>query len=278
MSSAAAVAPAAPPAVATSAPVAVAFASVPPGAVGAPQPSHTASHTAVCDQFIASDAVQQLYADAVSRYITLHDQLHSARSQLDKFKEACNRSAPRVSLPKSMQLRLVDSAHFTAVDGQPAFYADDITALRAIEEDATARIITTVTAAKEKHIVHLTSRVNQLAFTTNEQAVYAAFLQEHAAGYEASVGPGAFPTAALLAHFAAHLHSHLTGAALTASMKLLEQRKHAAAAAAADRDTQESVMLQGAHDGKIIAAVAAKIVDQKLDPLQRLLQSLKNVT
>jgi hypothetical protein len=261
---------------APSAPVADSAAtSVPPVSAGAQQPTHTTSHSAVHDRFIGTNAIQQLYSDAVTRYIALHDQHNTATARLAQFLQACNRTPGRPSLPKSMQLRLVDRAHFEPVTGDAAFYADATTALRAIEDDATTRIAATVTAAKQKLIAHLASRVNQLAFISSEKDVYRALLQEHATGYEASAGAGAFPTDALLAHFEAHLHSSLTDAALTASMKMLEQRKQAAATAAADRDAQESVM-QGAHNGKSIAAVAAKVVDQKLDPIHKLLQTLNS--
>lgn len=224
--------------------------------------SATASN--VLTHFVSSADVVGRYTAAVTRYTSCMLSLSQAREALTKFEKGCTAdTSGHVTLPRSLAFDLVKSAKLVAVEGDLAFYKDDISTIRTIERNATAEFQKALLAAKQKRITHLENRARQNVFMQTEIESHRAFVNLHAEAYNSSAGANSFPTESTVAHFAAHLISALPAAALNASMNTIELLEKAKAAHVANTAAQESIMA-GAQTGTTIIALAKKVVDQRL--------------
>jgi hypothetical protein len=241
----------------------------------APIPPPPTQGATLLAQFLQQPLVRQRLHDAGGAYLDACKALKVARSALDKFKAACNRTPGVVTLPRSLQLRLVEHSRLPAVDGQPAFFADCTAALQAVERTATADAYKALLGAKEKHLAHLASVASVPAFLAHAVAAHRTFVADYARDVDAAWGGNSgFSVDAAVTDFETQLQTHVNDLFLSNLNDAQQQRAQDQLAAAADRTAQEQV-LAGAHTGATIASLARREVAKGIAPLKLKVDQIK---
>jgi len=207
--------------------------AVPPAAVAddTTAASPTASITAIpidntlLRLFIELPDVVKLYHDAGGRYLSATKELKTARSSLDKFKASCTRRT-QLTLPRSLQLRLVEHAVLPAVPDIKTFHDATTAALRAIEATTTKATYDTLVAAKEAYIKHLEQRSNAHAFIITAVNSHRDHVAKYAEQMDASFH---FPSEAAVAHFEQHLRQRVQTLHLQAISTAMREKQDTAA-------------------------------------------------
>lgn len=226
--------------------------------------------------FIEWHTVQQQYNDHFGDFLTLSKQLKSARIARDAFDTVTHMSDG--NLPRSLQLRIVNRTLFPTVAHQPNFFKPDLEALQKLELDTAKQIAATILAAKQRHIEHLQTLANPLAFVTMAVTKFTSIVtmyadamdKAHTDGAAAAASPAAaaastsevplsslFPRIDAIAHFERTLRERIDEELARQVQADHQAKTTAATKAAASHQAQETVMT-GAHDGSSIAAIATR--------------------
>lgn len=247
-------------------------------------------------KFIQRTKVQERYTAAAAAYERACDELQCARAEQAKFIAACNKHAPAVHLPSSLQLKLLKNAKLAPVTTDAAFYSAQIAELTQIEREASERIYQVLLAAKEKHVEHLQSQANAQAFIARSTEEYRLFVTTFAADYNMQFGfasppaaeptaaashaaadahAAAFPTALIVKHFEQTLTSHITSYVLLSVEHRQTRAAHKLQAMVEESKAQEQV-IGGAHSGATITSLAQREVAKQLMPLQKQVHQLQH--
>jgi len=230
----------------------------------------TPSADAMLATFLASPSTLQAYRDAVGRFLAACKEAKHSALSLEKFKQACARNAPTLTLPGSLQWRLTSNAKLPDVTTDPSILKDAVASLQRIEREASEAAYKVLLETKNRHLAHLQQRANMQHFIASE-------LQQHRLAVEdiarelASFGSALLPVDRALRHFEQHLHTRLAETALEAATQAQERRREETAARAADLAAQENVM-NGAHTGETIN----KLIARKLTPVHDSIRKLMN--
>jgi hypothetical protein len=237
-------------------------------------PASAAAHT----QFTQYAEVQQRLTTACTEYNKAATALKGALASRERFISSGSKQGSSKQLPAKLVWKLSKTAHLST-DGVPAgFYAADLTALRAIEHEATEKAFDALLAAKDKHITHLQTRCVLRDFISAAAADFLPHLQRIATAYnkESQADPLAlsqsgfsFPTA----YFSSELQSRLTAQALAKVQADNAEQQRVANDRAEEHKAQETV-LTGASTGQTIAMVAERAVQQQLAPMQKQIAQL----
>jgi hypothetical protein len=241
-------------------------------------PASAAAHT----QFTQYAEVQQRLTTACTEYSKAATALKGALASRERFVSSGSKQGSSKQLPAKLDWKLCKAAHLSS-DGVPAgFYAADLTALRAIEHEATEKAFDALLAAKDKHIAHLQSRCVLRDFVTAAAADFLPHLQRIAAAYnkESQADPLApsqsgfsFPTTLVASYFTNELQSRLTAQTLAKVQADSAEQQRVANDRAEEHKAQETV-LTGASTGQTIAMVAERAVQQQLAPMQKQISQL----
>ena len=254
---------------AADAPAAMVIDSSPAAHVAPPsEPAISTDVHALLQQFLQHPSVQQRYAASVAKYAEAAAAHAHAKEQFALFERACNKHAPALRLPKTLQLDLVKRARMPTVEGAPTFFQEVTEELRKIEADATKSIYDALCKAKKIHIAHLASRSHALQFIAAETAAYKEFLLAHAQEFNSRYGRDVFPTAQAAADFQQHLQRNVNDSVLQ-SVLLAQQQQTAAAARAVEESKAQEQVMAGAHNGQTIAAIARKAADSAAEKAVR---------
>lgn len=211
--------------------------AAPPAPASAPDSTAAATHAAttttatntntdtLLQLFIALPDVCALYHDAAGRYLTATKELKTARLSLEKFRTTCNKGN-RLTLPRSMQLRVVERAKLPVVPDVKTFNDATTATLRSIEAATTKSIYDALLVAKEAHISHLEQRANAHAFIITAVTAHRAHVSAYAAQLDASLH---FPLEAAVIHFEQHLRRRVQELNLQAVSTAMREQKDAAA-------------------------------------------------
>lgn len=229
-----------------------------------------AERAAMLTSFLALADVQQRYAQPRTVLFAALDEHQHAQELLAKFKAIC--TPPSIRLPASLALNIVKRCKLVAPPSDPHFFATDVAALQAIEKEATERVYSVLLEAKTKHLKMLHTAAQPSLFTARTLIAHTEFVREYAADTDtlyvpasqsAASSASAFPIDDAVAHFTAHLHSEVAAVTALSVEQRRAAREQQAAAQAAERDAQETV-LAGAHTGESIRSIAIKAVRSEM--------------
>ena len=249
----------------------------------------------VLTRFLARESVQLRYTETEAAYGQACDDLQTARADFAKLQSVCKQNTPALHLPRSMQLKLVQRARFTAVAGQPDLYSRFTAALEAVDREASERTANILLEAKSALVAYLASQANARSFTDRYVQQYTQFISAYATEYNAQLGSApsdsanasagsasasadsaasapsnAFPAKEAIAHFTQHLEAATSEHAMLSVERAQQRLALQAQRAAAEHTAQESV-IAGATTG----ATLSMLVDKKLAPVQKQLSSVQ---
>jgi len=226
--------------------------------------------------------VQHRLTTACAEYSTATAALTAALASRERFVNAGNKQGGMKQLPAKLDWKLSKAVHLPS-EGVPAgFFASDLTALRAIEHEATEKAYDALLAAKDKHIAHLQQRCVQRGFVATAAEAFRPHLQRIAEAYnrESQADPLApsqsgftFPIAHVASYFATELQARLTAQTLAKVQADSLEQQRIAGERAQEHQAQETV-LNGASTGQTIAMVAERAVQKQLAPMQKQLEQL----
>ena len=219
--------------------------------------------------FLALAVVQQRYTEPRAVLSAALEEHQHAQERLAKFKAIC--TPPSIRLPASLALNIVKRCKLIPPPADPHFFATDVAALQAIEKEATERVYSVLLEAKTKHLKMLHTAAQPSLFTARTLTAHTEFVREYAADTDMLYVPAsqsaavssAFPIDDAVAHFTAHLHSEVAAVTALSVEQRRAAREQKAAAQAAERDAQETV-LAGAHTGENIRSIAIKAVRSEM--------------
>jgi hypothetical protein len=239
--------------------------------------NRTAHATSALKHFRDSSSVRQQYDSVYTSLIDRIREAAHARHGLSRFKEKCCRNGAFHSLPSVLAIRTSTQLRLTPVAGQPAFYADALTKLKAAEHKAEQEMYDIVIAAKELHVKHTAASSNAARFITDTVAAFAATTATYAASFTQLWSDGtdlsqsltaSFPVDTAVHAFRSHTNDVVHRALASRIIQEIEDREKAAAAKADDGIAQSTV-LEGAHNGQTIGLIAQKAAREEVQRLQR---------
>lgn len=221
------------------------------------------------DQFISGVSYKQHLADSEKLYKEARVSLQNAETALERFESACSKgfggSNPGSTLPTSMRLKLLSIVRFKEVADRPDFYREEKEKLERAEHEASRQIYEATLSSKKKLITHLQGKINVNTFVSLRMQDFGKHLTSLADEFDKSNNGGhaCFPRQKAVTHFGQELAANLTKLIMhiAEERRAEEQRKNARAAE--ELQAQEKV-LEGAHNGQTIAAIAQRAVQKEM--------------
>lgn len=243
--------------------------------------------------FLTSTSFTATFDSTLAKFKQYYEQWQDATANMEKFIAACSANSPAITLPRSLRWKLTQQSRLTAVEGNEAFYSDEIADLKQIEKEASEKAYTMLKKAKEKHVAYLKQKINPHAFllaSTEEFKNTIASFTRQFSSLAGSPLPAAAPAAASSAAAASSSsssHSHIQHTINVFHKKLsgeitqfLMERTNTTIAEEKkkeldkrERREAEQTVLAGAHTGQTISM----IVEKQLQPIAQSVQKLKQV-
>lgn len=204
---------------------------------------------------------QQHYSQAIDDYASLHAQRNRVTTSRDRFVATCNKLAPMLSLPHSLQLP--DWTSFLPPKLPDLNWDSERVALQQLRQETIQRVSDVLLAAKSKHVVHLDKQcLNVDGFLDQRVSAYAAFIK-----------CGQHPVAESLQHAAiGHFRDHVraqcmfineqSGLSLASLHSDRDARPAPAAAAAAP--LREQTGAEATHADSRVQGLTTLLVEERL--------------
>lgn len=228
------------------------------------------------DAFHALLRVREFYSSADQSFLDSRRALRDAKKKFDSWQSKINENGHGTSLPTSLKVDLVRRVKLTDVRDQPGFYAAEHDALRSLELETARQTATIVTAAMTKHLDYLKLHAAAYHHVALRVVEFTAYADKFATGWAAANSASApapvdatpaFPKAAAIVLFHAHVSKRITmhaAAQIAKDMQAAEQQEQARAAESAASERVHA----GVHTGDNIAAIATRAAQAQLAPLQ----------
>jgi hypothetical protein len=212
------------------------------------------SYTQGADFKAQLQASTQLYSD-------LCTELDKARSALTNFEASCSKAgADGFSLPISLRPQIAKTVKFNEVANAPAFFAEDKKKIEKLELETSKQLHGILLTAKTKHVNHLTQKTHGQKFVESQTQEFRKNAVGYARDYDikfSTPGKPLFPIEEVVKLFS----TQLMGFVSNHFNKSREQRE---AEAKREKEKEQEflkgqeVMLEGAHSGKTMKALARK--------------------
>lgn len=248
-------------------PAAAAAGATPP-AVTLPPPS-----------FLAMTETKRQHSEAIALYYSHQHALTAARDDLTRFNATCGKNAPLISLPHSLGAGF-SQVRFVAVDGDAAFYKEQLDALKTLEQESAKAAFALIVAGKKKYISHLESLVKTQTFVSRAISTYSNFVNEINRLYAARGSSTTVPLDVALLHFETKLRREMESYDAQQIQAALEASRKKKDSADEEMAAQERIA-SGSHDGTNIAQIAGKAAKAQLAEtglVQKLATANSNIT
>jgi hypothetical protein len=244
--------------------------------VAAPIAPSVVPAAVVPKEFFNMPRRKKQYTDAIAQFRAHHVELRRAREELEQFKKSCNKEPPKISLPKSISLRIVSHAVLPVVENDKAFHKATTEALKKIEQDTSKQVYDALIAAKAKYIGHLQNKVNAQQYINNSVVKYKDFVHQFNRHYteDEPSNTDFVPVKEAIAHFEDALHKAIVQYNTERVQAALEKDEEAKNNDAEEIKAQEQIR-EGAHNGANIESIVEKKNKELNDELEEKVKSMQ---
>jgi hypothetical protein len=212
--------------------------------------------------FLAMTETKRQHTEAIALYYNQHQALTAARDDLARFNTNCSKNAPLISLPHSLGASF-SQVRFVAVDGDAAFYKEQLDALKTLEQESAKVAFAHIVAGKKKYISHLESLVKTQTFVARASSTYSNFVKEINQLYAARGSSTTVPLDIALLHFETKLRREMESYDAQQIQAALEANRKKRDSTDEEMTAQERIVT-GSHDGTNITQIASKAAKSEL--------------
>lgn len=141
----------------------------------------------VLSGFLDWNETIQLLDHHVKTFLTLRKDLKEATRVLENLRAKAHTHAPRITLPKQIELRIVHNVRLPTVTGLPEFFKQEMDQLREFEAKANKEIFTIVENARQRHVNHLTQLASPNTFIESTMKELSQFVNSYADAIDKSL-------------------------------------------------------------------------------------------
>lgn len=237
----------------------------------------------------------QLQDHHVKTFLTLRKDLKEATRVLENLRAKAHTHAPRITLPKQIELRIVHNVRLPTVTGLPEFFKPEMDQLREFEAKANKEIFTIVENARQRHVAHLTHLASPNTFISSTMKELSQFVNRYADTIDqtldtrgdsaqapmdvsesqlpsTSTPPRRFPRDQALARLRTTLEEEVDRILTRQAQEELAASAAKTAARQEDLAAQEQIQA-GAHTGENIAMIATKAAQKIVHAELKVIQS-----
>ena len=256
----------------------------------------------VLSGFLQWNDTIQLQDHHVKTFLTLRKDLKEATRVLENLRAKAHTHAPRITLPKQIELRIVHNVKLPTVTGLPEFFKPEMDQLREFEAKANKEIFTIVENARQRHVAHLTHLASPNTFISSTMKDLSQFVNRYADTIDQTLDargdsaqapmdvsasqlpstsppPRCFPRDQALARLRMTLEEEVDKILTRQAQEELAASAARTAARQEDLAAQEQIQA-GAHTGENIAMIATKaaqkIVYAELKAIQSKTDKMKD--
>lgn len=205
--------------------------------------------------------------EAVSEYMKLQHKKHEEQTSLTRFNSTCDNTS---SLPRHLALNLSAKVRLP-VDSDPNFFKDEKAALEALEQEVNKKLRDIISQARQRHITHLSQRLELSHFISQQVKAFGSFADEIAKiAQERIQSPPnvtiSFPKQKLTDHFQTMITSEITKAIAAVVLQQQQDNTNREQQRQAEAKAKDAAM-DGIRTGETIKNIARAQAQQVTAPL-----------